>query len=94
MVPGAVGRAVQLGRAAAISGLSAMFAWAKEQMRTLFGKLDLPVSRYSYTFEHLNTVCLEGLFEYFNQCFGSASVLCGSGSYLETKCGSGSGFMP
>ncbi len=25
------------------------------------------------------------------QCFGSASVLCGSGSYLETKCGFGSG---
>ncbi len=28
------------------------------------------------------------------QCLGSASVLCGSGSYLKTKCRSGSGFMP
>jgi hypothetical protein len=26
-----------------------------------------------------------------NQCFGSASVLCGSGSNLKTKCGSGLG---
>ncbi len=66
MVRGAVGRAVQLGRAAAISGLSAMFAWAKEQMRILFGKLDFPFFGYSYTFEHLNTVSLEGPFEYFN----------------------------
>ncbi len=28
----------------------------------------------------------------WEQCFGSASVLCGSGSYLKTKCGSG--FVP
>jgi hypothetical protein len=38
--------------------------------------------------------CYEGQLKQFldiDQCFGSASVLYGSGSYLETKCGSGFG---